>query len=341
MRMHGVVVLHPAIDESEGCGSVWDRADPDVVTLEGFDEGLGHAVAFRAFDRREARHQVEGHGDVDRLVGGEDRTVVRQPLHWVRHADLAEPLLDAAHHHVADHLARDAGGCRYPTDDLAIVTIEGKGDADDLAVPAGELQCVGAPADVGADRCDLAVMLAWPSTTGVAFEHEAMFLHQPVDTLGVDRGQTVGSPLALEERGDPPVAVCRALIDQPSDIGSQLAVARPVLRAAFRPSTVTALDQVGPRNAERLGYCLHRISPGSGERDSNIGFFARARSSASLSSSTSIVLRPSSRSSSRRRSSRWRTSEAATTSSSARTASLPPWLINRLQRNTRLGESPC
>src|ERR1700733_1831412 len=175
----------------------------------------------------------------------------------------------------------------------------------------------------------------------MAFEQEAVFLHQPVDALGVDRSQAVGSPLALEERGDPPVAIGWALIDQTSDIGAQLEVARPVLRSALRLGVVTALNQVGARHAQRLGDRLHGVSPGSGERDSNIGFFARARSSASLSSSTSIVLRPSSRSNSRTRSSRRRTSEAATTSSSARTASLPPWLINLLHRNTRLGDSPC
>jgi len=48
--MHGVVVLHPAIDEGE-CGSgIRDRADPDIVALESFDEGLGPAVALRAFE---------------------------------------------------------------------------------------------------------------------------------------------------------------------------------------------------------------------------------------------------------------------------------------------------
>src|SRR6516164_2847123 len=60
----------------------------------------------------------------------------------------------------------------------------------------------------------------------MAFEQEAVLLHQPVDALGVDRGQAVGSPLALEERGDPTVAVSRALIDQTSDAGAQFQVAR-------------------------------------------------------------------------------------------------------------------
>jgi hypothetical protein len=51
-------------------------------------------------------------------------------------------------------------------------------------------------------------------------------------------------------------------------------------------------------------------------RDSSVGFFTRARSRASLRTSTSMVLRPSRRSSSRTRSSSRRTSDEATTPSS-------------------------
>ena len=100
---------------------------------------------------------------------------------------LAEAALDAVDHHVADHLAGDAGGRRQPADDLAVVAIESEGDADDLAVPAGELQRVRAPADVRADRDHLAVMLAGRPAAGVALEKQAVLLHQAVDALGVDR----------------------------------------------------------------------------------------------------------------------------------------------------------
>jgi len=47
--MHGIIVLHPDVDESKGGSGIWDRVDQDVVALEGFDERFGHAVAFRAF----------------------------------------------------------------------------------------------------------------------------------------------------------------------------------------------------------------------------------------------------------------------------------------------------
>src|SRR6516165_7833486 len=42
----------------------------------------------------------------------------------------------------------------------AVVAIESEGDAHRLAVPAGELEAVRAPADVGADRRHLAIMHA-------------------------------------------------------------------------------------------------------------------------------------------------------------------------------------
>src|SRR5512133_4215402 len=127
------------------------------------------------------------------------------------------------------------------------MAVEGKGHAHDLAVPAGELERIRAPAAVRADRRHLAVMLARPPASGVAFEQEAVLLHQSVDALRVDRDQTVRSPLALEERGDPPVPVGRSGIDQATDCAGQLDIAGALLRAALRPFAVTALDHVRAR----------------------------------------------------------------------------------------------
>ena len=77
------------------------------------------------------------------------------------------------------------------------MAVEGEGDAHDVTIPAGELQCIPAPAVIRADRGDLAVMFARPPASGMAFEQKAMLLHQPIDALGVDGGLTFGSPLAL------------------------------------------------------------------------------------------------------------------------------------------------
>src|SRR5258708_405594 len=50
------------------------------------------------------------------------------------------------------------------------MAVECEGDADDLAVPAGELQRVRAPAHVRAARRHVAVMFARPPSPGMAFE---------------------------------------------------------------------------------------------------------------------------------------------------------------------------
>jgi hypothetical protein len=72
-------------------------------------------------------------------------------------AHCAKALLDAVDHHVADHLAGNTGRRGNPADDFAVVAIEGEGEAHDLAVPAGELQAIRAPADIRAQRGDLTV----------------------------------------------------------------------------------------------------------------------------------------------------------------------------------------
>src|SRR4051794_18835122 len=157
--------------------------------------------------------------------------------------------------------------------------------------------------------------------------------------LAIDGLASGGSALALEERGDPPVAIGGPLVDEVADVGNQIE-AGTALRTALRPRAISPFDDVGSGDLQCGGDGLHGESPGLGERDSKVCFFARARSRASLRISTSMVLRPRRRSSSRTRSSSLRASEAGTTSSSARMASLPPSLISRLHRNTRLGESP-
>src|SRR5438128_2160256 len=78
--MHRVVVLDSELDLRQRRGGVQDRTHSDVVALQGFDEGFGHAVALRALDRGDAGLDIECQGTVDRLLGGKDRAVVGEPL---------------------------------------------------------------------------------------------------------------------------------------------------------------------------------------------------------------------------------------------------------------------
>lgn len=47
-----VVVVKPARQVGDDCGRVGFRVHRHVVALEGSDEGFGHAIRLRAFDRR-------------------------------------------------------------------------------------------------------------------------------------------------------------------------------------------------------------------------------------------------------------------------------------------------
>ena len=58
----------------------------------------------------------------------------------------------------------------------------------------------------------------------MALEQQLVLLHEAIDALGVHRGLADGSPLALEERGDPPIAVGWVRIDQATEIDGELGI---------------------------------------------------------------------------------------------------------------------
>jgi hypothetical protein len=66
--------------------------------------------------------------------------------------EIAEPLFNALHHHVPDHLAGDSSCRCRPADDLAVMAVQGKSNPHDLPIPAGELQHIRAPALIGATQ---------------------------------------------------------------------------------------------------------------------------------------------------------------------------------------------
>src|SRR5437773_285214 len=99
-------------------------------------------------------------------------------------------------------------------------------------------------------------------------QQQSVPLHQPVDALGVDRGQTVGSPLALEERGDPPVPVGRARVDEPPDLGDKFKIAiadsRPTsLISRLQRNTLMSAIPSSRQASSRLSFKrLFQVLPG-------------------------------------------------------------------------------
>jgi hypothetical protein len=60
----------------------------DVVTLEGADERLGHAVGLRATDRGLAPNQPDVASKSPRVARGVATTIFRQPFDWLGQAIL-------------------------------------------------------------------------------------------------------------------------------------------------------------------------------------------------------------------------------------------------------------
>jgi hypothetical protein len=142
---------------------------------------------------------------------------------------------------------------------------------------------------------------------------QAVLLHDPENTLGIDDRLALVAPLPIQQCRHQSLAIGRP------QFGEEREVMRLPISAPRLATLIRALDQVGPRDAQDLGNGA-QWEPSFGslhEGSSDDRFFLGARSSASLRISASIVFLPSMRSRSRTRFSNSRTWEAATTSSSA------------------------
>jgi hypothetical protein len=78
--MHAIVVVQPDRQLFEDGAGVRFGADADVITLEGPDERLGHAIALRAFDGCGSRDQADVAGEPAGVMRGVAAAVISQPL---------------------------------------------------------------------------------------------------------------------------------------------------------------------------------------------------------------------------------------------------------------------
>ena len=163
-----VVVLEPPRKLRQDRLCIRAIVNVNIISLERSDEGLGHPVRLRRAYRREARDEADRLGKLDRLVSAVTAVVVREPFDLMRQSAIGKSTLNAFEHQISDHLAGDAAGRGDPRHDLPIAGIELKGDADALAVPAGDLKAVGRPTQVRTDRNDLTIMSASWRLTGLA-----------------------------------------------------------------------------------------------------------------------------------------------------------------------------
>ena len=86
--------------------------------------------------------------------------------------------------------------------------IDDEGAADDVAVPAGELKPVAAPAQVRAHHDDLAVVHMLGAFGIFPRQQQVVGLHDPVNPFVVHGRQAFRPQLAVQKRRDPAIAVC-------------------------------------------------------------------------------------------------------------------------------------
>src|SRR6202044_4059132 len=115
-----VVILEPCRQPRQDSLSIRTIVNIHVISLEGFDESLGHAVRLRAANRREAGNEAQGDREVARFWGSIAAAVVREPLDRMRQSSIAKSSFDALDHQISDHLPGNTAGAGAPGHDLPI-----------------------------------------------------------------------------------------------------------------------------------------------------------------------------------------------------------------------------
>jgi len=118
-----VVVLEPPRKLRQDRLCIGAIMNVNIISLERFDEGLGHAVRLRRLHRREAGNEADRLGEGDGVVGAVTATVIREPFDGMRGLLIVKTSLDALEHEIADHLAGDTAGGGVPGHHLAIAGI--------------------------------------------------------------------------------------------------------------------------------------------------------------------------------------------------------------------------
>jgi hypothetical protein len=133
-------------------------------------------------------------------------------------------MLDDGDHEVANLLGRYAAGCRDEPHGLTITAVEREGDADLLAIVAGDLETIGAPAAVACLDRDLAIVPSFLTAPAMSLKQQALKLHDAVDALGIGRCAPVLFGLATQQRVNAAIAVGRQIQDERADVGDEFGV---------------------------------------------------------------------------------------------------------------------
>jgi hypothetical protein len=150
-------------------------------------------------------------------------------------------------------------------------------DADNIAVPASDLEDIGAPAQVRAHHHHFAVMQAALAAARMALEEKPLPLHDSEDSLMVGRWLALCGQQSVHQRGDAPIAVGRSFIGHASDQRHELLIGGFAIMPARCCRPVNTFIQMRSGHAKRVGDRLHREASFCSDTCCKVGFFAWAQ----------------------------------------------------------------
>lgn len=183
-----------------------------VVPLKGIHEALSDAIRLRAAYRRVDRLDPHLPRQGMRLMGPVGTAIVAQELQFRRaYAWLTKARFDRLHKRVTYGFPRQtAFRPSAPRNDFPVTAILHEHASDDLAVVAGNLEAVRAPAPVRFCHANNAIVHAAADATFRRFrQQKSVLFHHSVKTLVVDRLQAHQGARAVDQGAGPAVAIGR------------------------------------------------------------------------------------------------------------------------------------
>src|SRR5450830_1898502 len=348
MRMHLVEMLECVGQLSQHDSAAAAVHAADVISFKRVHEALCHAVRLRAVHWRMHRPDAQLMGQSVRFDSPESAAIVAQEFHCDRPlVGAAETCFHGLNHHVAHRLTGQAtSDPGTPSDNLAVAAVLHEHASHHLAVVAGDLEAIRAPALVRFFDHHFAVVRAAAVTTPRRFrQQQTLLLHHAVHALVVHWTQAHQASRTVHQGASTTVAIGRQRRDLGAyrvgnhHVGDRVepghsALVDPVRGSGKKVNHVRA--RYTKDNADRL-YCPSLSN--KGERA--IHFFSRASSTASRRISASIVFLPSMRCSCAIWARAAANSLAGTTDSPDCTATRAPSRSSLRQLNSWLALMPC
>jgi len=240
-------MLEPNFQPIHNGSRVRPIGQSNVISFEGFNKALSHAITLRALHWRRNRLQTQGSSKGSCITRDLARSIIRKPLHLVgRSLTGTKPIFNSLHHQISYKISVYSLGRSHPAHDFSVTTIQGKRDPNLFTVITPNFEAVRAPTDIALVDCDRTFMLSRiHRPTAMAIKQQVVVSHYAINPFGANAMNSVINALMAQYAPNAPVPVGAEIFNNCTDISKQHRVIRP----GRRPSSVR------PRG---LSFCKSR-----------------------------------------------------------------------------------